>query len=395
VLQVRGRVPSTAVRRAGLAIGSAIALSLAITAGPAGAANSVTVTTPYPSVEAAAGSKVSLDLTIKGTTSGRVSLNVSGVPSGWSASLHGGGFIVGSVLVDPKTSPDVKLQVSIPDSATPGTYHMIVRASGSGINSLLPIDITIPSATSGGVAFSTDYPQLRGPVGTDFTFNLTLNNDSPADVTYTVQAQAPDGWQIKAQPGGQTSAASATVTAGNTSSVSVTATPPDGVAAGTYPVVVTATANGQPVVAQLSVEITGDYKMQVSTPDQRLSTHGPAGSATEQQITVTNTGSAPLTGVKLTSVPPSNWKVTFDKPSVSIAPNSTATITATIVPSGDAVAGDYVVTFNAAADQSSATGKADIRFTVETSALWAIVGIGIIAIALGSLGWVFRRYGRR
>jgi len=355
----------------------------------------VTVTTPYPSVEAAAGTKVSLDLVIKGTSSNRVSLNVAGVPSGWSATLHGGGFIVGGVLVDPKTSPGVKLQIGIPDNAAPGTYHMIVKASGSGVSSLLPIDITIPKATSGGVSFSTDYPQLRGAAGTDFTFNLTLNNDSPADVTYTVQAEGPDGWQIKALPGAQTNAASATVTAGNTSSVTVTATPPDGVAAGQYPINVTATANGQPIQAQLAVEITGNYSLQVTTPDGRLSTHGPAGSSTEQQITIKNTGSAPLTGVKLTTAPPSNWKVTFDKPTVTIAPNSDATITATIVPAGDAVAGDYVVTFNAVADQSAATGKTDIRFTVETSALWAIVGIGIIAIALGSLGWVFRRYGRR
>jgi uncharacterized membrane protein len=383
------------VRRAGVAIGSAIALSLALTATPVTGAGSLTVTTPYPAVEAAAGSKVSLDLTVKGTITGRVSLAVTGVPTGWNASLHGGGFIVGGVLVDPKTSPDVKLQIGIPDDAAPATYHLAVKASGSGISSLLPIDVTIPKATSGGVAFTTDYPQLRGPVGTDFTFNLTLNNDSPADVTYTVQGQGPDGWQIKAQPGGQTQAASATVTAGSTSSVTVTATPPDGVAAGSYPILVTATANGQPVQAQLAVEITGNYKLAVSTPDQRLSTHGPAGSSTEQQFVLQNTGSAPLTGVKLTSTPPSKWKVTFDKPSVSIAPGSNATITATIVPAGDAVAGDYVVSFSAAADQSGATGTADLRFTVETSALWAIVGLAIIAIAIGSLGWVFRRYGRR
>src|SRR5207248_916115 len=83
---------------------------------------------------------------------------------------------------------------------------------------------------------------------------------------------------------------------------------------------------------QLAVEITGNYSLQVTTPDGRLSTHGPAGSSTEQQITIKNTGSAPLTGVKLTTAPPSNWKVTFDKPTVTIAPNSDATITATIVP---------------------------------------------------------------
>jgi uncharacterized membrane protein len=63
------------------------------------------------------------------------------------------------------------------------------------------------------------------------------------------------------------------------------------------------------------------------------------------------------------------------------------------VPSGNAVAGDYVVTLTASGEGVEET--LDIRVTVETSPLWGLVGLGLIALTLGAMVWVFRRYGRR
>ena len=113
-------------------------------------------------------------------------------------------------------------------------------------------------------------------------------------------------------------------------------------------------------------------------------------------VNMPNTGTAPLTEVTLTATPPTNWDVTFDPASVAtIAPNDTGTITATITPSSDAVAGDYLISFSGGDAESGATGTAQIRYTVETSPLWAIVGLGIIALILAGLVYVFRTYGRR
>jgi len=68
-------------------------------------------------------------------------------------------------------------------------------------------------------------------------------------------------------------------------------------------------------------------------------------------------------------------------------------VTARITPSGDAIAGDYAITFNAKADQASASQ--DIRFTVQTSLVWAIIGAALIVGVAAGLWWVFQRYGRR
>ena len=76
-----------------------------------------------------------------------------------------------------------------------------------------------------------------------------------------------------------------------------------------------------------------------------------------------------------------------------IAPGETAMVNARIVPSGEAVAGDYIVGVSAATPEVS--GNVDLRVTVETSAAWGLVGVLLILAALGGLAWVFRRYGRR
>ena len=53
------------------------------------------------------------------------------------------------------------------------------------------------------------------------------------------------------------------------------------------------------------------------------------------------------------------------------------------------------MSFEASAAEDGAEGSAQIRFTVETSPLWALVGLGIIVLILGGLFYVFRTYGRR
>ena len=357
------------------------------------AATTLELTTPYPAVTVSPGSKVSFDLSVMTSTAGRVDLSVAGAPAGWTAILHGGGFIVGAVQTDGKTATSVRLDVTVPDTAT-GTSHLTVTASGLGLTTTLGLDVKA-EAQSGDVTLTTDTPSKKGAANATFTFSLTLTNNTPQDQTFSVDAQGPDGWTVTAQLAGQAQVATAVVKAGDTSSVSVTANPPDGATAAKYPITVTATAGSKQVSQQLQIEITGSYSLAMSTPNQVLSNHGPAGQATTQQLTLKNSGTAPITNVAVTASAPTDWKVTFDQSTVpSIAANQTVTVTATITPSGDAIAGDYQITFSASDDQQS-SASTDIRFTVETSLIWAIIGGGLIILVFVGLWWVFRRYGRR
>jgi uncharacterized membrane protein len=375
-----------------LAVG---AMLLGMLAPAVAAAGGLTLTTAYPAVAVAPGSKVSFDITVASTRAGNVALAVEGVPSGWTATLHGGGFVVDGVTASPGKDATVRLDVAVPGTATATAQTIRVNGDIGGTRAVLPITIRVNAAAAGDITLTTSTPTLTGASDSTFPFSLTLQNDTAQDVTVSATAttDAP-GWDVKAEIAGSTQAAATVVKAGSSTTISVTATPAKDAAAGAYKVHVEAKAGDRTIPGDLGVQITGSYSLTLATPNQLLSAHGSAGAATQQQFVITNTGTAPLSGVKLTDTPPTGWKVTYDPATIpDIAPNATGTVTATITPSGEAVAGDYVVSFKAANDK--ANSSADIRFTVETSPIWAFVGIGIIIAILAGLFYVFRTYGRR
>lgn len=355
------------------------------------------ISTPYPAVAVAPGSKVSFDLTVTSTRIADVGLELGAVPAGWTASLIGGGFVVDGLAVMPDKEGTVRLDVTVPPDAAAETQVLRVTASGGGVSDVLSVSIRVNAEAAGDISLSGSTPALTGSSDADFSFDLDFKNDTAQDVTVAVSATGEPGWDVSAQITGETQAASTVVTAGSTQGIQVTAKAPSDVPAGTYPIQVTASAGERSASADLTVEITGSYAADLSTPNGVLSASGSAGSPTTQQFEIVNTGTAPITGFKLDATPPSGWEVAFEPADglASVAPNERGTITATITPSAEAVAGDYVVTFTSSATEPGIDDTSQIRFTVETSPLWAIVGLGIIALILAALFYVFRTYGRR
>jgi uncharacterized membrane protein len=372
-------------------------LILATFAPVVSAANGLEVTTPYTAVAVAPGNKVSFDLEVSSTRNANVDLSLAGVPSGWTASIFGGGFVVEGVAVTTGTPAKVRLDVTVPADATAGSSTIRVTARGGGAADVLPISIRVNAEAAGDLTLTTSTPELTGASDKSFKFDLQFKNDTAQDVTVSAAATGPEGWTVDTSLTGATDAASAVVKAGSTQSISVTAKAAEATPADTYPIKVTATAGDRTVEADLSIAVTGSYSMTLSTPNERLSASGSAGSATTMQFVVKNTGTAPITKVTLQGTPPSGWDVTVDPADgvATIAPEQTATINATITPSKDAVAGDYVVNFTSASTEDVTGAEAQVRFTVETSPIWAIVGILLILAILGGLYYVFRTYGRR
>lgn len=359
------------------------------------AAEGLSLTTPYPAVEVTPGTDISIDLTVDADEPARVALDLVGVPSSWTAELRGGGYVVNAVQVDGADPTTVRLDIEVPDDAT-GTTTITVRATATGTTVELPIEVTTREGAGGTVELTTDAPALEGPSDDTFTFSVQIRNDKEEDVTFIPDASGPTPeWDVTARGTAQGQSVSGTVRAGSATTIEVTVTPPDDTPAGTYPVNLVVTAAGETLQQELQVVVTGSYSMTLTTPTRVLSGRGSAGGVMDQQWTITNTGTAPLTDVSITANPPNDWTVTFEPESIaSIAPGEEQTITAHITPSGDAIAGDYSMTFRAQSEEADDV-TATYRFTVETSILGAILGAGLIALVFGGLFWVFRRYGRR
>jgi uncharacterized membrane protein len=322
-----------------------------------------------------------------------VDLGVSGVPSEWTATIRGGGFLVNGVQSDGTKATDVTLDISVPAGAPAGDHRILVNATSDGSTAALALDIRVTPNAAGEVTLTTDFPELKGASDVSFKFNLTLHNDTPDDLPFGVVATGPAGWTLDAKVTTQAQAASAIVKAGETTAIEVTAQAADGAAAAVYPISVDATSGDRTAHADLSVEVTGSYKLTLTTPDGRLSANASAGSPTDLSLVVQNTGTADVPDVKLTASTPTGWTVTFDPATVTVPAQGDAQVTAHLTPSGNAIAGDYVATFKAASDLANAS--ADMRVTIETSLLWGIVGVGLIVLVLAGLWWTFRRYGRR
>jgi uncharacterized repeat protein (TIGR01451 family) len=376
-----------------------LAIVLAGAGGPlaaaATAATGLVVTTPFPSVVVAPGARVSFDVDLQTTTPERIDLALEGVPDGWTAAVRGGGLVVVAAETNGTDPTKVRVDVTVPAAATDGTARIVLVATAGGERRELPLEVRVTAEAGGDVTLTTDFPSLRGPASQTFNFNLTLSNQTAEDLTFAVNAQGPSGWDVTAKLTGQAQAASAIVKAGSTSGITVSATPAAGVTAGTYEIAVVATAGARQIPGTLQVEITGSYDLRLATADGRLNGSGTAGESSDIGLTVTNNGTAPISNVTLSSSPPSGWQVTFDPATVpTLAAGETANVTARVVPSGAAVAGDYVVTLTAGGDESTRS-SIDVRFTVETSMAWALVGLALIAVVIVGLWWVYRRYGRR
>lgn len=364
---------------------------------PVRAQGTLTISTPYPQVAVEPGADLTFPLTVATSEPHQVSLAVQNAPPEWTTQLRGGGFTVAGVFSDPaqEEPPAVELTVSVPDAVTSGVFEFTVVATADpALTASLPLTVTVNEAAGGSVTLTAQFPQLRGPADANFSFSLTLENDTPRDATFELDAQGPEGWQVDARPSTEEQATSATVTAGSSATINVTAEPPTTVTAGVFPILVRASSGERVVEAPLQVEVTGDFGMELGTPDERLNTQASAGTPKQVQFVVTNTGSTTLQGVELSATPPSNWTVEFEPEALeAIPPQQQVTVNAILTPATNAVTGDYVVTVTATTPEVDATQQ--LRVTVETSLSWALVGIGLILVTLAVLAWVFRTYGRR
>jgi uncharacterized membrane protein len=378
----------------GVAVGLLVALfAAAARPVPTAAQAGLSITTPFPAVSVQPGGSANFELTVSASENMRVALSVEGVPDDWQASLTGAGGEVQAAFVGPGSPAAVTLSVDVADGAS-GATTLTVVAQGGGDTARLDVDLTVAEEAGGSVTLEPDYPALMGRADQEFQFNLTLANDTSQQLTFGLEAQGPQGWDVSIQPSGETRAASVTVDARGSQRLEVRTTPPVQTAAGTYPIAVAVTAGDFSGTTELAIEVTGSVQMRLTTPDERLNTTANAGAVRDFEVLIINDGTSPLSAVQLSGSGPSEWVIDFEPAMIEqIAPGESASAVAHITPSGNAIAGDYAIAITA--DTEAASELLDIRVTVETAPIWGLVGILLIAAALGGLAWIFRRYGRR
>ncbi len=353
--------------------------------------------TDYPSQTVRPGeiANVRFKLQNAGLAPEQLALSVTGAPPGWKIDILGGGQPVAAAMAAINESVSLQLRVDVPKEAKPGSQFVVIHAKGATQSIDLPVTLTIANETPAKLTIKTKLPSLMGTPKSSFDYTLSVSNDSGKDLTVALAAQAPSNFQTTFTEGyGTNEISQIPIEAGASKDIKIKVTPPRDVKAGSYPVNVRVSAEGATADQKVTLQISGQGKLALSTKDQRLSGEATVGKTSDYTLVVSNDGTAPVEDVEMSGSVPSNWKVEFAPKSLqSLAPGEKKEIHASVTPSDKAIAGDYVSTFRA--NGRGESSSADFRITVTTSTVWGIVGIGIIAVALLVLLGAVARFGRR
>ena len=290
-----------------LAIRAALLLTiLGLVAGPAAPlaaaadANGLTVTTPFPSIVDEAGQHGDLQADDRVRGRRRRRPVDDGRARRLDRSLHRRRPDRSPARSSRRASPSTSTSTSTSPMTRPTTSGQI-RVVANGPEGSVTLPITVRRRGRRGRRGDDDLRLPRAPRRGQH--DVHVQPDAPQRDRRGADLRARRaGPRSRAGPSAPSPPASRRRSApwsspGATASITATAEAPDGTPAGTYPLTVTAAGGGETAQIQLSVVITGSYTVALSTPNQVLSTTANAGSPTDFEIRVTNSGTAPVTAV--------------------------------------------------------------------------------------------------
>lgn len=353
--------------------------------------------TDYPAVSVRPGTTANISLRLQNydVAPERFTLSVDGVPSGWTATLLGGGQPVAAAMPATNSGVSLELRLEVPRDAPIGTQTVTINAQGQSTKLSLPIDVKLAKELPAKLSLQPQLPQLRGSPRSSFDFQISIKNDSGKRLVVNLAAQAPQNFQTSfTESYGSQELSAVPIEAGQSKDVKLHVQPPNTVTPGQYKVSMRATAEDVTASTELTVEITGQPKLDVSGRNDMLNAEATAGKDSIIPIVVRNTGTAPAENVELSGSGPSNWQITVEPKNIDrITPDERKEVQAHVTPPAQAIAGDYIVTLRASARGDAASNN--FRTTVTTSTIWGIVGVGIIGAALLIMVGAVARFGRR
>jgi len=353
--------------------------------------------TDYPAVTVRPGttSTISLRLQNYNLPPERFDLSVSGVPSGWTATLLGGGQPVAAAMAATNSSASLQLRLDVPASAPMGTETLTIAAHGKSMNADLPIAVTLAKDLPAKLSVQPQLPELRGTAKSSFEYQIGIKNDSGKRLVVALAADAPRNFETSfTENYGSQELNAVPIEAGQSKDVKLKVRPPNTIGAGRYPVVMRASAEDATAKADVALEITGQPKLDIAGRDGLVSARAEAGRETSIPVVITNSGTSPADQIELSGSGPSGWKITFEPKQIErIAAGQNQEVQALVTPAAKALAGDYVATVRATSRGESASSN--FRITVVTSMIWGVYGAGIIGVALLVLVGAVARFGRR
>ncbi len=153
--------------------------------------------TDYPAVTVRPGtaSTVNLRLQNYALPPERLALTVTGVPSGWTATLLGGGQPVAAAMPATNQSVSLQLRLDVPAGAAMGTQTLTVTAKGGSTEVSLPVAVTLAKDLPAKLTLEPQLPSLRGNARSSFEYQLNVKNDSGRNLVVGFSAAGPPNFE--------------------------------------------------------------------------------------------------------------------------------------------------------------------------------------------------------
>ena len=353
--------------------------------------------TDYPAVTIRPGTTSNIPLRLQdyGLAPDRYQLSVSGVPSGWTATILGGGQPVAAAMPAPDGSVSLQLRLDVPADSKLDQQTLTVKAEGKGDEVSLPIQVALAKELPAKLSVTSQLPSLRGSPKSNFEYTLNIKNDSGRNLNVSFAAQAPENFETSfTEAYGTQELSSIPIDAGQSKDIKLKVRPPSTIDAGHFPIAVTVKAEDASAKVDLALDVVGQPQLQVAGREGLLSARAVAAQQSSIPMVLTNSGTAPAENVTLAASSPSGWKVSFEPSTIDrLVPGKNAEVQALVTPSEKSLAGDYMVTVRANSRGESASSQ--FRITVATSTVWGMVGAGVIGVALLLMLGAVARFGRR
>lgn len=350
----------------------------------------------YPFARTTPGSTVAFDLTISNVLAkGFASVVLVECPTGWTADVtrQDGSQLYG-ISLKPGDIVQAGLALSVPGTAAPGTYQVVVSVKASDFESSLALSVTVVTGEPQ-PRLQTDTPYIDVYAGHTAEYLVTVGNVGDSDGILNITLEGlPAGYNWVAKDPSGSVISKLYLKAGESKQLKVDVTVPPLAEPDVKSLALQVGVGNAVDRLNLSLGILGWYSIAYVTQDFYVESL--AGQTTAFQISVQNTGYSSLTNAKLeTSGIPSGLSVKVD-PSVVLllSPQGSATYTVTITTDASITAGDYYVTLNLSADQAQVPVRS-LHVYVKQSGEVVYVGAGIVIVVAAALFVIYRKYGRR
>lgn len=318
------------------------------------AVHAATLTAPAaPVLAPGGGESIALRIENTGNREETVQLTLT-MPSGWEGALE-----TASVRLDPGQVREVRLNVTAPSGAGPGTVQANVALRVQGIPATTAIPLTVGQVHRWVVQADGPLSQPIPPGGSVSFPVLVTNLGNGADNTTVLATTATPGWTVTVQPATVQAAAGAQGKA-----TIVVAAPAD---AGQLASATVQVRLGSDATAALDLTASVGARFAAAVQALGSEQEGQRGVAATYTVRVTNQGNAPDRFLVALEGLPLGWTAMVDaSPTVTLAAGQAAEVRLDVTPAAGAAAGTYALTVAVHSEASpSARATTSLRLTLE------------------------------